>query len=79
MTNPNLSVLIPVDQKMALKKDWRMPYRPLFKRFKEQSHGRVVLSDSGSPKLNSDQSVKEFLKACSEDELYLDITINEKD
>ncbi|MBC7821209.1 MAG: MBL fold metallo-hydrolase [Planctomycetaceae bacterium] len=46
MTSKDLMALIPVNQEMAKKKKWNMPYPPLWKRLKELTRGRVVLADS---------------------------------
>ena len=46
MTNKDLMAVIPVNQEMAAKKKWNMPFPPLWNRLKELTRGRVVLSDS---------------------------------
>lgn len=46
MTNKDLMAVIPVNQEMAQKKKWNMPFPPLWNRLKEKTRGRVVLSDS---------------------------------
>jgi beta-lactamase superfamily II metal-dependent hydrolase len=46
MTNKNLMAVIPVNQAMAQKKKWSMPFPPLWDRLKEKTRGRVMLSDS---------------------------------
>jgi beta-lactamase superfamily II metal-dependent hydrolase len=76
MTSSDLSALIPVDRKMAAKKKWRMPYKPLWDRLTELTGGRVVLVDKGLPSADGNESVKEFLEVCSETELYIDVKIN---
>lgn len=78
MTSSNLAALIPVDCKMAAKKKWRMPYKPLWDRLTELTGGRVVLADKGLPSENGNDSVAEFLEVCSETELYIDVKIKGK-
>lgn len=78
MTSSDLVALIPVDQEMAAKQrngGWEMPRKPLLKRLKELTSGRVVLADDGLPKAGSNSSVKRFLKQCSEEQLYIDVTV----
>jgi hypothetical protein len=47
MTSPDLVAMIPVDHKMALKKQWNMPFPHLLSRLKEKAAGRVLRIDSG--------------------------------
>lgn len=78
ITNEDLAALIPVDRKMATKKKWRMPYKPLWDRLTELTSGRVVLSDKGLPSAKGNDSLKEFLKVSSETELFIDVKIKGK-
>jgi len=75
MTSSELAALIPVNRKMAVKKKWRMPYKPLWDRLAELTSGRVVLSDQGLPSANGNDSLKEFLQVYTETELFIDIKI----
>lgn len=75
MVASDLAALIPVSREMAAKKKWEMPHKPLLKRLKELASGRVVLADGGLPDADGDASINKFLKLCSEDQLYIDVTV----
>ena len=47
MVSPDLVAMIPVDRKMAKKKRWKMPFRPLEERLLEKARGRVLAADDG--------------------------------
>jgi hypothetical protein len=47
MASPDLVALVPVDQAMAAKKRWAMPFGPLYERLKEKTRGRVLRVDLG--------------------------------
>jgi hypothetical protein len=47
MTSPDLVAMIPVDQEMAKKKKWKMPFRPLKERLLEKARGKVFAADEG--------------------------------
>lgn len=50
MTNSELMSMIPVDRKMAKKKKWKMPYKPLYDRLKQRCKKRVLRVDRKVPK-----------------------------
>ena len=47
MESPDLVALIPVDQEMAERKKWSMPFGPLYERLKQKTRGRVLRVDEG--------------------------------
>jgi len=47
MTSPDLVALIPVDQAMATRKRWKMPFGSLYERLKTKTRGRVLRVDQG--------------------------------
>lgn len=57
MTSGDLVAMIPVDQAMAKKKRWKMPFGPLYERLQELTLGRV---------LRADEDEKEFEAAVKE-------------
>ena len=54
--SPDLVAMIPVDEKMAQKKKWAMPFDSLLRRLEEKTRGRVIRADwtagalAGGPK-----------------------------
>jgi hypothetical protein len=87
MVDPDLVVMIPVDETMAHKpkggspKGWDMPFPPLLKRLKEKTNGRVLRVDEGLPKRPAKVPAgewKRFAACCVEDDLYLDFTVEGK-
>ena len=49
MTHPNLAAMIPVDQEMAKKKKWNMPFPDLLGRLTERTRGRILRIDEKIP------------------------------
>lgn len=47
MTSPDLVALIPVNEEMAKKKRWKMPFASLYERLKTRTRGRVIRVDHG--------------------------------
>lgn len=47
MTHPDLVALIPVDEAMATKKHWKMPFGSLYERLLAKTRGRVLRVDHG--------------------------------
>ncbi|HEX8393541.1 MAG TPA: MBL fold metallo-hydrolase [Longimicrobium sp.] len=47
MNSPNLVALIPVDEGMAKKRKWKMPFCSLYERLKERTRGRILRADHG--------------------------------
>ena len=45
MTSPQLIAMIPVDEQMAHKKKWAMPFASLLSRLEERTRGRVIRAD----------------------------------
>lgn len=45
MKSLDLVAVIPVNREMAKRKNWKMPFEPLFTRLKEKTKGRVLLAD----------------------------------
>jgi hypothetical protein len=80
MTNERLIAMVPVDQEMAEKKQWNMPFPPLFERLREKCSGRVLRIDTGLPdgrtlrRLSTDER-EAFQEIATADELYLDIVL----
>ncbi|HET7229020.1 MAG TPA: hypothetical protein VFJ16_03425 [Longimicrobium sp.] len=56
MTSPQLVALIPVDQEMARKKKWAMPFGSLYERLKARTRGRLIRVDQG--RLPFDEAAK---------------------
>jgi hypothetical protein len=77
MTSDELVAMIPVDQKFAKAKNWKMPYPGLFKDLKKRTKGRIIRADHGLPTKNSvETGVKtKFFDAASETPLYADYLI----
>lgn len=49
MESENLVALVPVDAEQAKKKNWNMPYPPLYERLLAKTKGRVLRADQGLP------------------------------
>ncbi|HET7461604.1 MAG TPA: MBL fold metallo-hydrolase [Longimicrobium sp.] len=56
MTSPDLVALIPVNEEMAKKKRWKMPFASLYERLKGKTRGRVLRVDQG--RLPLDEAAK---------------------
>lgn len=75
MTNSRLAAMIPVNEKMAKKKKWKMPYNPLYQRLKESCKGRIIRIDKGVGKKTSgisSSSWNDFKKSVKEKRRYID-------
>lgn len=82
MESGDLVALVPVDQKMAEKKKWRMPFPPLYSRLLEKTNGRVLriddaekIDDREAPEGVSRSQWKAFQRSVEDTELYYEITI----
>lgn len=75
MTSTELSAIVPVDQNMAKKKHWKMPYEPLRARLEELTQGRLLIADEGVSGLSGEGEAEDFMDRVIETELFLDITI----
>lgn len=60
MVSQNLVATIPVSQEMAVKKRWRMPYKPLLERLNQRCSGRVVISDVGLPDSHGNTALEDI-------------------
>ena len=49
MTDPDLVALIPVNEEQAQRKEWAMPFPPLYARLQERCAGRVLRADTKVP------------------------------
>ena len=49
MTRPDLVALVPVNEEQAQKKEWAMPFPPLYSRLLERCAGRVLRADTKVP------------------------------
>ncbi len=59
MKSPYLAAMIPVNREMAKKKNWKMPFEPLFTRLIEKTKGRVLLADENDlSKIEPDYTAK---------------------
>ncbi len=80
MTSNDLVSMIPVEEEMAEKKKWNMPFPPLYERLKEKSKGRVIRIDEGVPKKGqriSKRDWRAFLRNTTEvDNLYIDFVVS---
>lgn len=75
MTNSHLAAMIPVDEKMAKKKKWKMPYDPLYQQLKESCKGRIIRIDKGLGTKSSgisNSSWNKFKKSVKQNKLYVD-------
>jgi hypothetical protein len=77
MTNDELIAFIPVVEAEAQKNRWmNMPFKPLVKRLKEKTAGRVLRSDQDVPDKTalsgSMESQKRFLLRAKQDKLYFE-------
>ena len=72
MTNAELVAMIPVNQEMAKKKKWKMPFKPLLKALEEKTNGRVVILDEDYPAgaKTKDKGIKDYAT-----DLYYDVYI----
>lgn len=82
MIHRDLIALVPVDKAMAVKKRWKMPFPPLYKRLLERTRGRVILADASEPlpkdeQLNGLTSTerKRFRDTVSASELFIDFIV----
>jgi len=78
MTNSYLSAMIPVDEEMAKKKKWKMPYNPLYRRLKQLSKGRIIRIDKGVGRKSagiSSSNWNKFKKSIKENKLYIDYVL----
>jgi hypothetical protein len=86
MTHDGLTVMIPVDHEMALKKRWgKMPLPDLITRLNERADGRVLRIDdvattlegldNARPSTTSVPDWKEFTKRTTLSELFFEVTI----
>jgi hypothetical protein len=55
MANRDLFAIVPVNKAMAVKKRWKMPFPPLYRRLIEKSCGRVILADASEDLPKSEQ------------------------
>jgi hypothetical protein len=62
MESPELAAMIPVDQAMAKKKRWNMPFPPLYRRLAEKTRGRIMRIDDGVAKQRSGTSNADWAK-----------------
>jgi hypothetical protein len=85
MTDPDLVVMVPVDEAEAREPreghpgSWDFPFGPLLDRFHEVARGRVLRADRGLPGRPDRISLEEWKtfegRAGSEDGLYVEVTI----
>lgn len=82
MGEQGLVAMIPVDEQLAKKLRWRMPYEPLLNRLIEKTRGRVIRGDTGLPTREQAQALTDvewqrFRAATveSDNSLYIDYTI----
>jgi hypothetical protein len=78
MINSNLAAMIPVDEKMAKKKKWKMPYNHLYHRLEELSKGRIIRIDKGLGTKSSGISSLDwnrFKNSVKVNKLYIDFTV----
>lgn len=74
MNNSELIAMIPVDQKMAKVKDWKMPFKPLLEILKDKTKDKVIIMDEEYPqKINSINKTKDGIN-----DLYYDVVIHNK-
>jgi hypothetical protein len=81
MSSPELVALVPVDQEMAKKKHWNMPFPALARRLDEKTAGRILRSDGRLAAANSSgdgTGWKAFYGRVSEspENLYFDIELS---
>ncbi len=82
MTHRDLLALVPVNKAMARKKQWKMPFAPLYQRLKERTRGRVVLADATEPLPAAEQLAaltgterKQFQKTVTASDLFIDVVL----
>jgi len=49
MERDDLMALLPVDEDQAKKKNWKMPFGPLYERLQVKTSGRILRADTGIP------------------------------
>jgi hypothetical protein len=89
MTHPELTAMIPVDEKFAKTKvppatGWQMPFGPLMQRLQEQTKGRIIRLDQEFPReaaaikpaALTEREWQRFRNSCQVTDLYWNYTIN---
>jgi hypothetical protein len=82
MESRDLIAFVPVDQAMAKKKRWKMPFGPLHERLIEKTRGRVVLADASASLPNGTELAEltssereRFGQMVTESPLHIDFTL----
>ncbi|MHC4557689.1 MAG: MBL fold metallo-hydrolase [Planctomycetota bacterium] len=82
MIHSDLTAMIPVDQKFAVKQEWEIPYSDLLKRLKSKCKQRVLRSDKKLPSKKpynvSEADWKKFRKSIKKNnnEKYIELSID---
>jgi hypothetical protein len=82
MIHSDLTAMIPVDQKFAVKQEWEIPYSDLLKMLKSKCKQRVLRSDKKLPSQKpynvSEADWKKFRKSIKKNnnEKYIELTID---
>jgi len=80
MASKELAAMIPVNQEMARKKKWNMPFPHLLDALKEKTRGRVIILDQDLPKNRpqelSQKEWTDFKNNVTETEHYFEYTVN---
>lgn len=80
MGSDQLVALIPVFEKAALDRDWRMPFDKLYTGLKEKTRGRILRADLGTipreePFTLTEAQWQEFTGSVVETELYIEYSL----
>jgi hypothetical protein len=80
MTSDELVAMIPVDEKAALNRKWKMPFDKLYDRLSEKTRGRVLRLDMGLPDrklaaLLTEHEWQVFSDLAKEETLYIEFTV----
>ena len=72
MVSKDLIAMIPVDQKMAKAKNWKMPFQPLLEALNDKAGQRVIIQDENYPvSINATNTI-----AGGNTDLYFDVVIH---
>ena len=74
MNSTELIAMIPVNQKMAKAKNWKMPFKPLLEALNEKTKDKVIIQDEDYPDaIKTTNKIKDGIS-----DLYFDVVIHNK-
>ena len=78
MVSPELTALVPVDEEMASKRRWVMPFPALLTRLDEQTRGRILRSDRGVPQdlRSAPLAPSALVGGIREEDLFLEVVVS---